>query len=346
MCARRVEKKDLSAALNIFSFSIKEDDLPIRLDRYLAEKMPWRSRTFFQTMIEKGDVTVNGYQRRASRSLNLNDRIVVDVTKYQQEHSPVTDIPLDIVYEDDSLLVINKQQGMIVHPTGPHLYDTIMNAVHERYKNAVYAPQSVHRLDKHTSGNLIIALKDTVRRHLGTEIERRNVDKIYLALVHGMFEKRNGEITLPLTSCAYSHIRLKQWIDQKNGLHAQTFYSVLASAPNVPGILNGASLVKIKIITGRTHQIRVHMAATGHPLIGDLLYGHGNEMCADEKITSHMLHAWKTELQPSLESDRILFTAPPPQIFMRCIEKLFGASIVAHILQQEKHENLPRRGNS
>lgn len=331
MCARRVEKKDLSSPLNTFSFTVEEDDIPVRLDRYLAEHMPWRSRTFFQSMIEKGEITVNGSHRRASRSLNPGDLIVVDVSEYQQEHSAGSDIPLDIVYEDDSILVVNKQQNVIVHPTGPHLYDTVMNAVHERYKEAEYAPQSVHRLDKHTSGNLIIAKKDKTRRWLGAEIERRNVEKIYLALVHGVFAPREGEIAYPLASCDYTHIRLKQWVDHVNGLHAQTQYTVLASTPVARGMLNGASLVKIRIITGRTHQIRVHMAASGHPIIGDILYGYGQESCAGEEITSHMLHAWKTGLQPAPDSERMLFTAPPPRIFMNCIEKLFGVSFATHI---------------
>lgn len=332
MCARRTQKKDLSAPQTTFTFEMEVDGTPMRLDAFLATRMPWRSRSFFQTMIKRGEVRVNGAHRRASRMITPGDRVDVYVERYQDIPEDITPATLSVVYEDEDILVANKQPGDLVHPTGPHLYTTLMNTVHARYAGASYLPQSVHRLDKDTSGVLLIAKEDAIRRWLGCEIERRAVEKTYLALVHGVCAASSGEMCEPLGDCRYSHIRIKQWINESEGMPSRTLYTVLGRAPVVSGMPHGVSLLCVRIITGRTHQIRIHLAARGHSIIGDKLYGNGPETCADIAVHTHMLHAWHMRVRPSATRPYMRFCAPPPPFFSSCLETIFGRSFVQSLV--------------
>lgn len=319
-----MKEKDLAKPIHFFDFIVSEDDLPIRTDKYLAEKMPWRSRSFFQKMIKKGEVKINNNKCRTGKYLAEGDVVSVDVSNYQQEFSSPDNIPLNKIYEDDDILVLNKQPSVIVHPTGRHLYNTLMNAVHSEYEDAAYRPRLVHRLDKETSGVLVLAKNEFARSELARQIETRKVSKNYLALTHGIFSKREGEINLPIGENVYSHIRLKQDITEK-GLSATSVYNVLASAPCVIGFPAGLSLVKVRLITGRTHQIRLHLSALGHPILADKLYGRENN-CEMEniKIKTHLLHAWKFSCYHPTNGKEMNFTALPSETFISCIEKLFG----------------------
>lgn len=305
-----------------------DDEVPERLDRYLARRMPWRSRAFFQGMIEAGDVCVNGRPARASRQLAPGDHIDVLLTRHQQPYTAPDVTSLDVLFEDDTLLVINKPPGVVVHPTGIHLYDTLLNAVHARYAHAAYLPRPVHRLDKETSGVLVLAKTESARVHLGLQIERRQVAKTYRALVHGVMTPRAGDIRLPIGASRHSHIRLKQDVVHSGGLPAQSVYSVEATAPVVPGLLHGASLVQVRLVTGRTHQIRVHLAAVGHPIIADKLYGRERQCeVAGVAVTAQLLHAWQFSCVHPVTGEPLTFSAPLPPVFARCVEALFGHGV-------------------
>jgi 23S rRNA pseudouridine1911/1915/1917 synthase len=220
---------------------------------------------------------------------------------------------------------VNKQPGIVVHPTGIHLYDTLMNAVHAHYHGADYLPRIVHRLDRETSGVLVLAKHDAARTHLARQIEGRTVSKSYRALVHGVFARREGSIDSPLGTCRFSHIRLKQDVNDCDGLPSHTDYCIAASAPSVPGFVNGLSLVDLVISTGRTHQIRVHLAASGHPVLADKLYGR-ERACRlrGHEIEHHLLHAWKFGCIHPGTNAPVVFTAPLPNPFSACVSSIFG----------------------
>jgi len=318
-----MKEKDLAKPILSFKFVVTKDDLPSRPDKFLAKKMPWRSRTFFQKMIDSGEVAINGKKCRSGRCLCADETITVDVSNYQQEFSPPDSISIDKIYEDDDILVVNKTPGVIVHPTGRHLYNTLMNAVHSEYADAEYRPRLIHRLDKDTSGVLVLAKNEPARSELARQIENRKVTKDYLALSHGVFSCRSGEINLPIGQGDYSHIRLKQEITE-NGLNAKSIFEVLASAPCVQGFSDGLSLVKVRLITGRTHQIRLHLSAIGHPILADKLYGREAE-CSIENINinTQLLHAWKFSCYHPVTGKEIEFIAPLSQVFNNCVGKIF-----------------------
>jgi len=307
---------------------VADDEVPERLDRYLARRMPWRSRVFFQQMIKAGEVCVNGRPARASRQLAPGDRIEVMLARHQQPYSEPDTSALDILFEDEQLLVINKPPGVVVHPTGVHLYDTLLNAVHARHADADYLPRPVHRLDKETSGVLVLAKTEAARVHVGLQIERRRVAKTYRALVHGVMTPRAGEIRLPIGASRHSHIRLKQDVLHTGGLPALSVYQVEATAPWVAGVVDGVSLVHVRLITGRTHQIRVHLAAVGHPIIADKLYG-WERRCdlAGITVTMHLLHAWQFSCEHPASGEIITFTAPLPTTFAACVRTVFGEGV-------------------
>ena len=314
-------EKNLAKPINKVSLIVEEEDLPVRLDNFLKYKLPWRSRTFFQKMIKKCEISVNNTHYRQGRFLGAGDSVILDVSNYQQEFVSPESIPLDVIYEDSSILVLNKQPGIIVHPTGRTLYNTIMNAVHAKFPDAKYKPRLVHRLDKETSGVLVLAKSEKVRSEIAAQIENRKVKKIYRAITHGVFSQRTGEVNLPLGPSSFSHIRIKNDVDFAAGLKAHSEYSVEVSAPVVPGFINGLSLVNVRIHTGRTHQIRLHLSNIGHPIIADKLYGREEScMLGDINIDTHLLHAYKFACVHPETGETIEFIAPLPPTFEKIVK--------------------------
>ncbi len=276
-----------------------------RLDRFLAESLAAFSRSRLQALIRDGFVKVNGNPARPRDVVRRGDSIEwrePEITKIDAEPEPMD---LDILFEDDDLLVINKPAGLVVHPGAGHQQHTLVNALLAHCKNlsgigGKERPGIVHRLDKETSGALVIAKNDATHRDLAKQFADRAIGKIYLALVAGAPRKSFGTIEAPIAR--HPVHRKKMSVAQRAGRSARTEYRVVRSSGD-------ASLVECTIHSGRTHQIRVHLHHLGHPVLGDKLYGGkraGN-------FPRQMLHAWKLSFRHPRTGKTMNFTAPIPQ---------------------------------
>lgn len=259
-------------------------DLNKRLDRYLVDRIPFLSRTSLQKLIKEEAVTVNGRVPKASTRLRKGDEVVVIIPPPPSNEIPAEEIPLDILFEDDDLIVINKQDDIIVHPARGNLSGTVINglAYHFRHHTSgelssvgseFARPGVVHRLDRHTTGVMVAAKSDTAHWRLGHQFEHRRTEKRYLAVVHGRMEPHADVIDLPLGK--HPTIKLKyavRWDD--TGKPSVTIYRVRE-------IYEGFSLVELELKTGRTHQIRVHLSHLGYPIVGDDIYG-GHHLTAGD----------------------------------------------------------------
>ena len=276
-----------------------------RLDRFLADSLPAFSRSRLQALIRDGFVKVNGKPARPRNVVRHGDSIEwrePEITKIDAEPEPMD---LDILFEDDDLLVINKPAGLVVHPGAGHRQHTLVNALLAHCKNlsgigGKERPGIVHRLDKETSGALVIAKNDATHRDLAKQFADRTIGKVYLALVAGVPRKSFGTIEAPIAR--HPVHRKKMSVAQRAGRSARTEYRVVRSSGD-------ASLVECTIHSGRTHQIRVHLHHLGHPVLGDKLYGGkraGN-------FPRQMLHAWKLSFRHPRTGKTMNFTAPIPQ---------------------------------
>ena len=292
----------------------------IRLDSFLARSYPEQSRSVFQKCIERGLVYVNG--RIVSKSTKVYPGNVVEFSWPTNEAElPVQaeDIPLDILYEDDAIIVINKPAGLVVHPAQGNMTGTLVHGLlfhdsqaFEEMLDSEKRPGIVHRLDKNTSGTLIIAknldvwttLKDTFRTH--------DLDKIYLAIALGSFDKKSGVINAPIGRHPTNRQRMA--VVPEAGKEAVSNYRVLSEA-------NGCSLVEVKILTGRTHQIRVHLAHIGHPVLGDPFYG-GCPKNAPLLPERQMLHSWILRIPHPVTKQRMEFISPLHQDFLDALAEL------------------------
>jgi 23S rRNA pseudouridine1911/1915/1917 synthase len=241
----------------------------IRLDKFLAEALPELSRTQIQRLIAAGQVALPRGKATARYRVRSGERISLEVPPPQPTHLLPEDIPLDIVFEDEALVVVNKPPGMVVHPAPGHPYGTLVNALlyHCNVLSGIGGeerPGIVHRLDKDTSGLLLVAKHDRSHRHLSEQLRDRTLRRRYLALVQGCPPTEQGSIDAPIGR--HPQHRQKMAVVESNGRAARTHYQVLESW----GVL---SLLQLSLETGRTHQIRVHLAHIGHPVIGDPIYG-------------------------------------------------------------------------
>lgn len=269
-------------------------ELDKRLDKYLTDRISFMSRSQLQRLIDEGGVTVNGRSTKPSQKLHQGDVVVVAVPPPPSTEILPEPIPINVLYEDEHLIVVNKQPGLIVHPARSHLKGTLLNALVHHFRAGGGAalssvgkefarPGVVHRLDKHTSGVMVVAKDDHAHWRLGKQFEDRKVDKRYLALVEGVVESDADVIDVPLgpSVSRTKGLREKQQVRYDEfGKPAVTIYRVRQRfrprskpAPGSPGATKGATLVELELKTGRTHQIRLHMAHLGYPLVGDDMYG-------------------------------------------------------------------------
>ena len=247
-----------------------EADAGLRIDKFLSEQIGDRSRSFISNLIKEGNVIVNGKAVSKSYVIKENDIIKATVPEAVEYIAEAENIPLDVVYEDADLIVINKPKGMVVHPAAGNYSGTLVNALMYHCKgqlsgiNGVLRPGIVHRIDKNTSGLLVVAKTDLAHNSLAEQLKEHSVKREYRAIAYGRFKESEGRVDLPIGRD--SNDRKKMTVTYKNSKNAVTNYKVLEE-------LNGYSYISCVLETGRTHQIRVHMAHLGHPLAGDDVYG-------------------------------------------------------------------------
>lgn len=286
-----------------------------RIDKALTLINKDKSRAYIQLLIENNLVFVNDNPAKASYKLKLDDTIVFGEMASEDSDITAKNIPLDIVYEDSDVLVVNKAQGMVVHPAHGHYEDTLVNALLYHIKdlstiNGVKRPGIVHRIDKDTSGLLLVCKNDKAHQFMAKEIKDHKVERFYLALVTGIIKEPGGTIIAPLKRDVKN--RMRMGIDIEEGKAATTHFQVVERYHN-------HTLVRLKLETGRTHQIRVHMAYIGHPVEGDPLYGRNNKSLYKG---GQLLHAERLVfMHPTLKRRLNLF-APLPYYFANIIDQL------------------------
>lgn len=283
-----------------------------RLDKACSEIFSDYSRSQIKQLLDGGNITVNGKTEKAKYKVKSGDVIRLEEPETKTLELRPENIPLDIVYEDDDVIVINKPQGMVVHPAPGHDEHTLVNALLYHCPlstiNGTFRPGIVHRIDKDTSGLLMVAKNDKAHRFLAKQLKDKTNIREYVALVHGRIAEDEGTINAPIGRSLKD--RKKQAV-VKDGRNAVTHFEVLKRYRDY-------TLVKCILETGRTHQIRVHMKYIGHPLVGDPLYGPKKTI----KGNGQFLHAGKLGFVHPTTGKLLIFEAPLPKIFQECLEKL------------------------
>lgn len=292
----------------------------IRIDKFLADSVPDISRSSIVNLIDTGNILVNEKQINKKYKLSVGDIIKIEIPEPVPYEAKAENIALDIIYEDDDLLVVNKPKGMVVHPAPGNYEGTLVNALLFHCKdslsgiNGVMRPGIVHRIDKDTSGLLIVAKNDFSHTILARQIKEHSFTREYEAVVFGNLKEENGTVDAPIGRNPID--RKKMCITTKNSKNAVTHYSVICR-------YKGYTHIKCILETGRTHQIRVHMASLGHPVAGDLVYGVKNEKT---DFTGQCLHARKIGFIHPRTGEYMEFTSDLPDYFKKFLRKLENIS--------------------
>ena len=287
----------------------------MRLDAYIASKKDNISRTNIQRLIEEGSILVNGQKKKISYKVQIGDSIEINIPEAKETDIKAEDIPLEIVYEDSDIIVVNKPKGMVVHPANGNPDGTLVNAIMNICKGSLSGiggeirPGIVHRLDKDTSGLLIVAKNDLAHINMSTQIKNREVKKIYIALVKGNINENEATINMPIGRSTKDR---KKMAVRKEGKEAVTHFKVLKRYGDY-------TLLKIKIDTGRTHQIRVHMAEIGHPVVGDIVYSKGKN---EFGVEGQMLHATSLDFRHPITGKEMHLEADLPEYFKNVLNEL------------------------
>lgn len=285
----------------------------IRLDVYISQNFQELSRTMIQKLNESGDVQVNGVKKKLSYKVQVGDNITIHIPEVKETNLKPQEIPIEVIYEDDDIIVVNKPKGLVVHPANGNPDGTLVNAIMAMCKESLSGiggelrPGIVHRLDKDTSGLLIVAKNDKAHIAMSEQIKDRKVKKIYIALVRGVIGEDEATIDMPIGRSTKDR---KKMAVTKNGKQAITHFRVLKRYPKY-------TLLEIKIDTGRTHQIRVHMAEVGHPVIGDMVYSNGKNSFG---VEGQMLHARSLEFAHPITGKTMHLIAELPQYFKKILE--------------------------
>ena len=294
---------------------VNENDKGKRLDIYIAENFNELSRTMIKKLIESNNILVNDKSEKVSYKVQANDNISIDVPEAKETKLKAQEIPLDIIYEDSDIIVVNKPKGMVVHPANGNPDGTLVNAILSICKNSLSGiggelrPGIVHRLDKDTSGLIIVAKNDKAHINMSEQIKERNVKKTYIALVRGNVPEEEATINMPIGRSTKD--RKKMAVDKK-GKEAITEFKVLKR-------YDGYTLLEVKIKTGRTHQIRVHLAEIGYPIVGDYTYSNGKNPFG---VVGQMLHAAKLKFIHPTTNKKVEFEAPLPEYFENVLQEL------------------------
>jgi 23S rRNA pseudouridine1911/1915/1917 synthase len=309
----------------LLTFSVSPASVGERLDAFLASQIEGWSRARLQRLIEEADVLVNGQVAKSSHKLRENDQVEVELSPSPSTSFTPENIPLDIVFEDDELIVVNKPSGMVVHPAAGAETGTLANALAFHFaqlsNNAgTVRPGIVHRLDKGTSGLLVVAKTESAHENLADQFRAREVFKSYVTLVHGQVENRTGEIDQPIARDPRNRIRMAV---VRGGRPALSIYRVRKRFERF-------TLLDVELKTGRTHQIRVHLAWLKHPVVGDEVYGGGRDKTVPDvrirvqigKLGRQFLHAEQLGFRHPRTEEQVRFTVEPPANLRHLLEDL------------------------
>ena len=297
-------------------FSASTEDSGIRVDRFLQARLPDHSRSAIQKWMEDGCVLVNGKSVAKNCKLSGACEILVRIPEPQELQVRAENIPLDIVYEDDDLLVVNKPKGMVVHPAPGNSDGTLVNALLYHCKgslsgiNGVIRPGIVHRIDKDTSGLLMVAKNDRAHLGLAEQIKEHSFDRVYETVVYGQFKEDSGTVNAPIGRHPVDRKRMA--VTASHSREAVTHFQVLER-------LNGFTHLRVQLETGRTHQIRVHMAYIGHPVAGDPVYGPRKVI---SELHGQCLHAREIGFTHPVTGERMHFSSPLPDYFVRFLDQV------------------------
>ena len=299
------------------SFEVEAEQEGERLDKFLSTIYPDFSRAFFQKLIKNQKVWVNDQNQKASFPVHTDDLVKIEIPDAVETTIVPEDIPLDILYEDQDLLIVNKPKGMVVHPSAGHYTGTLVNAIMYHCKdslsgiNGEIRPGIVHRIDMDTTGSLIVCKNDEAHVDIAQQIKEHSVNRIYVGIVCGNVKDDEGTIEGPIGRHPIE--RKKMAINEKNGKPAITHYKVLERFGNY-------TYMQFKLETGRTHQIRVHMASIGHPLLGDALYS--SNRSTFKNLQGQTLHAQTIGFIHPKTGEYMEFSAPLPEYFKKLLSIL------------------------
>lgn len=294
---------------------VSEENDGIRLDAYIADNMENLSRTAVKRLIEDGNIIVNNKIQKVSYKVHENDEIEINEPEAKEVSIEAQDIPVDVIYEDSDIIVVNKPKGLVVHPANGNWDGTLVNAIMAICKDSLSGiggeirPGIVHRLDKDTSGLLIVAKNDEAHINMSNQIKDRQVKKIYYALVRGIVSENEATINMPIGRSTKDR---KKMAVTKTGKEAITHFKVLER-------FNKYTLLEVKIDTGRTHQIRVHLSEIGHPVVGDEVYSNGKN---EFGVKGQLLHAKVLDFKHPITGKDMHLEAELPQEFLDVLDKL------------------------
>ena len=297
-------------------FSIETEN-DIRIDKYLAQEMPDLSRSHIQKLIKDGNIIVNQKPVKANYRLSFDDMVEVTIPELKEPEIEAENIPLDILYEDADIIIVNKPKQMVVHPAPGHYSGTLVNALMYHCGselsgiNGVMRPGIVHRIDMDTTGSLLVCKNDMAHQHLAAQLKEHSIKRVYEAVVHGNIKEDAGTVNAPIGRHPVD--RKKMSTHAKQSRDAVTHYKVLKRFGNY-------TYIQCELETGRTHQIRVHMASIGHPLVGEMVYGPAK--CPFRDLVGQTLHAKTLGIIHPRTGEYLEVNAPLPQYFTELLDKL------------------------
>lgn len=296
---------------------VVEMEAGTRIDRYLSDRNEDLSRSYLQKLLKDGGVQVNGKSVKSNYKVAVGDRIELEVPDAVELEIEAEEMDLDILYEDDDILLVNKPKGMVVHPAAGHTSGTLVNGLMAHCKdslsgiNGVMRPGIVHRIDMDTTGVLIVCKNDFAHNSIAEQLKVHSITRKYYAIVHGVIKEEDGTVNAPIGRHPVD--RKKMSINEKNGKEAVTHFHVIQRFQKY-------TFVECQLETGRTHQIRVHMASIGHPLLGDAVYGPSK--CPIPGLQGQTLHAGVLGIIHPRTHEYMEFSASLPKYFKELLEKL------------------------
>lgn len=294
-----------------------EDGITVRIDKYLSDCIEDLSRSYLQKLLKEGRVSVNGQPVKSNYKVSGGEIITLEIPEAVEPEIVPEELELDILYEDKDIILINKPKGMVVHPAAGHYTGTLVNGLMAHCRedlsgiNGVMRPGIVHRIDMDTTGVLIVCKNDASHNAIAEQLKVHSITRKYYAIVHGVIKEEEGTVNAPIGRHPTDRKRMS--INEKNGKEAVTHYRVIRRYRRF-------SYIECQLETGRTHQIRVHMASIGHPLLGDQVYGPSK--CPFTGLQGQTLHAGVLGIQHPSTGEYMEFHAPLPEYFEELLRKL------------------------